>query len=258
MARDLAELESLVVDLGKEVTRLSDLREIEQLIVSYARGCDRGNDPGLLAPLFSEQATWECAGFGKYQGRDHLAAALRGIAGEKIWWSLHYMIGPKIDLAPKGMKATVSWYLWESATIPSPTTNDAEAHWIGAIYDCDVEKISGHWLFTRMELILKMASPYSEGWVTQRFPLGTKLQPYFVTLESGTYYWCSCGRSARQPFCDGSHKATSRVPVEFQVAASADVVLCGCKMSRTGHLCDGSHLNLKLAASGRLSVASDA
>ena len=72
-------------------------------------------------------------------------------------------------------------------------------------------------------------------------PVCAQKSPYAVELEPGTYWWCACGRSQRQPFCDGSHKDTEFTPVEFTVEAKKTVWLCGCK--RTGHApnCDGTH-----------------
>lgn len=246
MTNDLAEIKALLLDLKKDVQHLKDVEELERLIVSYARGCDRGNDPVMIAPLFSEDGTWECKGFGKYEGRRNVAGGLHGIAGEKIWWSLHYMISPQIDVAPDGQTAKGFWYLWEAATIPNEHSGEAEPYWIGATYDTDMKKLGGKWYFSRMELILNMASPASENWVKKRFPDGTKTQPYFETLEPGTYHWCACGKSKTQPYCDGSHKTTKRVPVEFTVDKKQDLVLCGCKMTKTGPLCDGAHLNIRL------------
>ncbi|CAK0779682.1 CDGSH iron-sulfur domain-containing protein 3 [Gammaproteobacteria bacterium] len=68
--------------------------------------------------------------------------------------------------------------------------------------------------------------------------------PYEMNLESGDYYWCSCGRSKSQPFCDGSHQGTDFVPVLVSLAAAKQVWLCGCKMSANGAFCDGTHQNL--------------
>ncbi len=66
--------------------------------------------------------------------------------------------------------------------------------------------------------------------------------PFPVDVEAGkTYFWCSCGKSQRQPFCDGSHKNTSFTPVKFEATESQCVFFCGCKVSQNPPLCDGSH-----------------
>jgi CDGSH-type Zn-finger protein len=69
--------------------------------------------------------------------------------------------------------------------------------------------------------------------------------PLMVELEAGkTYYWCSCGKSARQPFCDGSHQGSSHAPVAYTPTKSAPAYLCACKRTRSQPLCDGSHAGL--------------
>jgi CDGSH-type Zn-finger protein len=69
--------------------------------------------------------------------------------------------------------------------------------------------------------------------------------PFAVELQAGrTYAWCACGRSANQPFCDGSHKTTSLTPVVFRVGRDGTAFLCGCKTSKGRPYCDGSHHQL--------------
>jgi len=68
--------------------------------------------------------------------------------------------------------------------------------------------------------------------------------PYKVELEPGKYWWCQCGKSRNQPFCDGSHKDTSFSPVAFEVTEKASKFLCGCKHTQTPPYCDGSHKSL--------------
>jgi CDGSH-type Zn-finger protein len=68
--------------------------------------------------------------------------------------------------------------------------------------------------------------------------------PYVLELSPGTYWWCACGRSRNQPFCDGSHKVTSFTPVKFELTETAKVALCGCKHSGNKPFCDGTHKTL--------------
>jgi CDGSH-type Zn-finger protein len=75
-------------------------------------------------------------------------------------------------------------------------------------------------------------------------PVIAQKGPYTRTLSPGTYWWCACGRSRNQPFCDGSHKGTGIEPVKYETAETKQVYLCGCKHSRTQPLCDGSHKTL--------------
>lgn len=68
--------------------------------------------------------------------------------------------------------------------------------------------------------------------------------PVEMQLEAGkTYYWCSCGKSAKQPFCDGSHQDTDFEPHAFTAEEDKTVWLCNCKKTTTAPFCDGSHNN---------------
>ncbi len=73
-------------------------------------------------------------------------------------------------------------------------------------------------------------------------PVIAQKSPYQVTLEAGkNYFWCTCGRSAKQPFCDGSHKGTSFNPHKLTVDTSGTYNLCGCKSTDDKPFCDGTH-----------------
>ena len=76
-------------------------------------------------------------------------------------------------------------------------------------------------------------------------PVVAAKNPYSVELEQGkTYYWCACGRSKNQPFCDGSHKGTGFEPRAFTAERSGTAWLCGCKHSSKAPFCDGTHKGL--------------
>ena len=73
-------------------------------------------------------------------------------------------------------------------------------------------------------------------------PLIAQKAPYAVDVTAGqSYYWCSCGHSRSQPFCDGAHKGSAFTPVPYKAEASGIVYFCGCKHAKQGALCDGSH-----------------
>ena len=76
-------------------------------------------------------------------------------------------------------------------------------------------------------------------------PIIAQKAPYPVEVTEGkTYFWCSCGKSANQPFCDGSHKDTGLSPVKYTAEADKKVFFCGCKSSGKVPLCDGTHSKL--------------
>ena len=72
-------------------------------------------------------------------------------------------------------------------------------------------------------------------------PLIALKTPTVTDLDAGTYYWCACGRSSNQPFCDGSHAGTSFQPVEIKLDEKKRVALCNCKQTAKGPYCDGAH-----------------
>ncbi len=75
-------------------------------------------------------------------------------------------------------------------------------------------------------------------------PVRASDTPFAVDLEAGkSYFWCACGKSANQPFCDGSHKGSEFTPVKFDADESKQVYLCGCKTTGNQPMCDGSHKN---------------
>lgn len=82
---------------------------------------------------------------------------------------------------------------------------------------------------------------------SEHCPLVASRKPYYRELKAGrVYLWCACGRSARQPFCDGrSHEGTGFEPIRYRAEQDGEEVLfCGCKHTATPPFCDGAHSNL--------------
>jgi len=76
-------------------------------------------------------------------------------------------------------------------------------------------------------------------------PVIADTKPIKVALEEGkSYYWCRCGKSKNQPFCDGAHRDTSITPLKFEATATDDAFLCMCKHSANPPFCDGAHARL--------------
>ncbi len=69
-------------------------------------------------------------------------------------------------------------------------------------------------------------------------------KPLVTELEPGTYFWCACGQSKKQPYCDGSHSGTGYAPIAFTIEEKKRVALCLCKRSDKSPFCDGAHKHL--------------
>ncbi len=76
-------------------------------------------------------------------------------------------------------------------------------------------------------------------------PTIAQKSPYGIAVEAGkSYWWCACGKSKKQPFCDSSHAGSEFSPKEYKATESKTVYFCGCKQAKDGVLCDGTHKSL--------------
>ena len=78
--------------------------------------------------------------------------------------------------------------------------------------------------------------------MSELVPVIAERAPINITVEAGKdYWWCACGRSQNQPFCDGSHKDTGFSPMQYKAEAAGEVWFCRCKNSGKKPMCDGTH-----------------
>ena len=77
--------------------------------------------------------------------------------------------------------------------------------------------------------------------MSEEKPVIASRMPAVMKLEPGEYWWCSCGKSSKQPFCDGSHQGTNFVPQKVEITEAKNVAFCNCKHSANGPFCDGAH-----------------
>jgi CDGSH iron-sulfur domain-containing protein 3 len=75
-------------------------------------------------------------------------------------------------------------------------------------------------------------------------PIIAQKSPFVQKMKPGSYWWCACGGSKTQPFCDGSHKGTGLGPKKVDLTEEKAVAWCGCKHSKNASFCDGSHSKL--------------
>jgi len=80
--------------------------------------------------------------------------------------------------------------------------------------------------------------------MSEEKPVIASNKPTVLNIEPGTYWWCTCGKSINQPFCDGAHKGTSFSPQKFEVEEARTVALCNCKYTKNAPFCDGQHKDL--------------
>jgi hypothetical protein len=154
-----------LAELKARLQRLESAEAIRDLITTYAQGADAGNDVAVLRPLYTDDAVWESPGFGRFEGGDAIANMQQRMAAERLAWTLHYMVSPKINVAASLAEAKASWYLWQLATLVDGAGDSGTPHWIGGLYDARLRCSAGLWKFAYINLDVRMVTPYHQGWV---------------------------------------------------------------------------------------------
>lgn len=159
-----------ISELNARLTRLEDIKAIEQLKYTYAGFCDDGYNPDGIAGLFTEDGRWIVDGEGAtLTGRDAIHAHFTTLS-ERISWALHYMIAPNIEIDPSGDRAKGTFYLLCLCTIEQtedPSKKDAVILTIN--YRDTFVKKDGRWYFEELIGLTHQVSNWDKGWVEQPF-----------------------------------------------------------------------------------------
>jgi hypothetical protein len=160
-------MEQRLAILEQEVRRLKDIEAIKQLRWEYSRACDDDHNPDRLVPMFAADA---CIVLNPpFSGEVRGHAALREMFANNaringITWTLHYYLQPLITVADDGRSAKATWYLWELAKMPDAAGGE-EPVWVAGEYFDDYVKQDGLWKFQRIDVHVRLLSPYQDGWV---------------------------------------------------------------------------------------------
>ena len=159
-----------IADLVRRLSRLEDIRAIEQLKYTYAGYCDNNYDPEGIASLFTDSGRWVVDGEGgSMDGHQEIKDHFRALS-EKIPWALHYVIAPKIDLADDGKSAIGTFYLLCLCTIESnDNPADKDAVILTVNYTDTFVKQNGAWFFQELVGRTHQVSNWDQGWVRQPF-----------------------------------------------------------------------------------------
>lgn len=156
-------IRSALAAVKARLDRIEAVEAIGKLVAIYARGADLKNDAAIMGRLHHEHAVWEANGFGRFEGRDAILAAVGGIARDKILWCVHYMVAPLIDINPDGRTAKCSWYLWELAKIRGDDGVVRDS-WIAGYYDSSLSLADTGWGFEHVRLDVRLISPVGVPW----------------------------------------------------------------------------------------------
>lgn len=132
--------------------------------------------------------------------------------------------------------AIVEVFLWKS----QDAVNAAHANpVVGALW----AKFSAIADFVMLKDLAEAADLFAQfDWLKLDAPRVAASAPIGVDVEAGkTYFWCACGQSKSQPFCDGSHKGSIFSPMKWAAPETKKVFFCACKQTKGAPLCDGSH-----------------
>lgn len=144
-------------NLEARIQRIEDMEAIRALKHRYCLHCDNDYDPDGLANLFTEDGVWDGGLFGVATGREGIRAFFKETA-KVVKFAIHHVTNPLIEVT--GDTATGHWYLWQ----PMVMRDADQALWLAARYNERYRRVDGSWMFERLDLGIRLLSPYEEGY----------------------------------------------------------------------------------------------
>ena len=153
-------------DLERRLTRLEDVRAVEQLKFRYTAACDFGYDLDALASCFAPDGRWVSDGFADCHGRDEIRDYFRRLA-KVTPQALHYATSPRVLLDAGGGRAEARFHLLCLSTVRRRGSDEHDALvMIGSYHDRCI-KIDGQWLFEELRADVRHISEWTQGWVRE-------------------------------------------------------------------------------------------
>ena len=153
---------AVIERLERRLRVLEDAEAIRNLKARYAALCDRQYDADRIAMLFTEDATWNSPGLGRFEGREAIRNFFRG-ASEIFSFAIHYSLNGQIEVS--GDTARASWYLFMPCTLAAGN----RAMWRASIDHETYARVDGIWMFSAKRSEPLMNVPFETGWGETRF-----------------------------------------------------------------------------------------
>ena len=148
--------------IERRLQALEDAEAIRNLKARYAALCDRQYDADGIAALFTEDATWDSPGLGRFEGREAIRTFFRG-ASAIFSFAIHYSLNGRIEV--DGDTARASWYLFMPCTVAAGN----RAMWRASIDHETYARVAGRWMFSQKRSQPLMNVPFDTGWAKARF-----------------------------------------------------------------------------------------
>ena len=148
--------------MERRLQALEDAEAIRNLKARYAALCDDNYDADGIAALFTEDATWDSPGLGRFEGREAIRGFFRRAAGI-FSFAVHYSLNGQIHV--DGDTARAQWYLF----MPCTVADGNRAMWRASIDHEQYRRMNGTWLFAEKRSQPLMNVPFEDGWAQRRF-----------------------------------------------------------------------------------------